>query len=116
MLDWDLFDASIDAVSEILPGGPKSVMAKKIYYRAVQNLPAQRFKQVMNAAVMTLEFFPKPKWILEEAINFAKIEAASSKVLSLPDGKDRELKSLTPEQCRENQMKLRKMMREVGNG
>ncbi|MGL5065586.1 MAG: hypothetical protein ACRC62_36920 [Microcoleus sp.] len=81
MLDFDLFQAQIELLREMLGGSTLSPEAISAYYGAVSHLSDDRFLQCCGTALKELEFFPKPKWFCEKAIELAHSHSQERKAL-----------------------------------
>ena len=52
---------------EILSGFPAGERAQKTYYNTLKHLDADRFGMLVEAALTTLEFMPRPVWFIENS-------------------------------------------------
>ena len=81
ILPFELFEQKIESIGEILPGAPISAEGVAVYYEAVQHITPERFAEVCSKAIEELEFFPKPKWVRERAIELSNSEAQKQPAL-----------------------------------
>ena len=71
MLELRLFEEQFQLLRELLSGAELSGTAIAAYYETVKHLSDDRFLQCCAAALRELEYFPRPKWMLEKAIELA---------------------------------------------
>jgi hypothetical protein len=71
MLELRLFEEQFQLLRELLSGSELSGTAIAAYYETVKHLSDDRFLQCCAAALRELEYFPRPKWMLEKAIELA---------------------------------------------
>lgn len=71
MLNLGLFQQQIELLREMLGSSTLTPEAISAYYGAVNHLNDDRFLQCCGTALKELEFFPKPKWFCEKAIELA---------------------------------------------
>lgn len=83
-LSYEIVYQRFVQIGEILPGAPASPEAFKLVFEAIKHLTEHRFHQVCESMVAELEFFPKPAWIRQKAIELAHADSPERKPLSLP--------------------------------
>lgn len=83
-LTYEIVSQKFVQIGEILPGAPASPEAFKLFFDAIRHLTEYRFHQVCESMVAELEFFPKPAWIRQKAIELAHADSAERKPLALP--------------------------------
>lgn len=68
MLDLGIFEAGIAELKLLgLGGGPEGAEGAIALYRHVQTVPSDVFADLIDVAAKTCDFFPRPKWFLENA-------------------------------------------------
>jgi hypothetical protein len=83
-LTYEIVSQKFVQIGEILPGAPATPEAFKLFFDAIKHLTEYRFHQVCESMVAELEFFPKPAWIRQKAIELAHGDSAERKPLALP--------------------------------
>jgi hypothetical protein len=75
MLNFEVFAAGVEELKLVgLPGGPEGTEGLKAYFRHVNAIPDDVFAKLVDDAAKNLEFFPKPKWFREAAMDCRRPE------------------------------------------
>jgi hypothetical protein len=70
MLNFDLFQSAIGELKALsLAGAPDGPAGVTALYKHVNSIPDDVFLQIVDEAAKNLEFFPKPKWFREAAMD-----------------------------------------------
>ena len=98
MLNHPLFINQVTSIGEVLRGWPSTPTAQAIYYKAIAHLSDRTFCEICDLICVDCDWFPTPKWILEQATTIAQRRRTESKLL--PFAPIDELEASCPEYVR----------------